>query len=277
MDWPMILLGIIIGLIIIASIGPRHEQQLATSAMVADEGIGVPGRSYPDPVLSFERIPPERLSPESYPQRSTPQEPSPSPNIANERVSPKELLETWRKSIVGLVRLAQGNLALARQRLEAGDYEAAVEGAVTSVENISRALMHCYGEKPELNLGQEEALRLLCRRFIGNEKIEFEKAIVDVVQLYHNKIVQRYRSKHNIGFCFLHTETRTRLILGSASKIVALFAQIIDEHFATEIPELGEACPKCHALDVSVWSFNGGTANYTCNLCRHKWIQPRTF
>lgn len=202
---------------------------------------------------------------------------SPSPNIANERVSSKDMLETWRKSIVGLVKLAQRNLTYARQHLESGDYTTAVEAAVTSVENISRALMHCYGEKPELNSGQEEALRLLSLRLKGNEKIEFEKAIEEVMRLYHNKIVQRYLSTRNIGFSFLHTKARTALLLNTASRIFTLFAQIIDEHFATEIPELREACPKCHAIDISVWCFNEGTVSYTCNLCKHKWIQPRTF
>lgn len=147
------------------------------------------------------------------------------------------LVETWRKSIVGLVKLADRNLQSARQHLTAGNYRATIQTASTSVENIARALIHCCGDKPDSGSGQEEALRILSRRFEGEGKIEFEKALDKVARISHNRIVLKYTSRHNVQ-TQLFDETRTRQILESASKIVSLFKRIITEHFGEEIPEL---------------------------------------
>jgi len=146
------------------------------------------------------------------------------------------LVENWRKSIIGLVKLACTNLEYAGRHMESRDYKAAVQAASTSVENIARALIHCYGDKPNPSSGQEEVLRMLCRRFEGDAKIEFEKAIENVARIDYNKSVLRYLSTHEVQLS--DDEANTKRILESASKIVSLFKHIIIEYFGEEISEL---------------------------------------
>jgi len=185
----------------------------------------------------------------------------------------KSLVENWRESIVGLVKLAERNLTFAKECLDLKDYKRAVQAASTSVENISHALIHCFGEKPVPGSGQEEALRILSRRFRQDDKIEFEKAIGNVVCIDQNKRVLNYLSTRNINNQIFN-DARTRQIVESASKIVSLFKRIMTERFVTEIPELGEACPKCRSMNIFVWGFNGEGVRYNCNVCGHKWNEP---
>lgn len=194
----------------------------------------------------------------------------------DETVSARTMLQTWRSSIVGLVKLAQSNVDHARRCLETADFGAAIEAAMTSVENVSRAVLHCYGEKPELSSGQEEALKLLARRFTGSDKADIQKTIDEFAQLEHNRAIYSSYSKPDADCTISHVKAKTvESIVDSASMIVTRFCQIIWEHFATEIPELAEACPKCHTMNVSVMAFNETTARYTCNQCRHSWDGPR--
>lgn len=186
----------------------------------------------------------------------------------------KSIVESWRKSIVGLVKLAERNLATAKQHLDVKDHKRAVQDASTSVENIAHALIHCFGDKPVLGSGQEEALRMLSRRFQQDDKFEFEKAIGNVASIDQNKKVLNYLSTRNIDN-ELFNEARTRQIVESASKIVSLFKRIMTEHFITEIPELGQVCPKCRSLNIFVWGFTGEGVRYNCNVCRHKWTELR--
>lgn len=176
------------------------------------------------------------------------------------------LVENWRRSIIGLIRLADENLKLASKHMELGDFKAAVHVAYTGVENITRALIHCCGGKPDLSMGQEEALKILSRRFEGNEKIDFEKALENVAFL------ERFRRN---GQTQRLDNSTTKRILESASKTVSLFKRVITEFFITEIPELSEACPKCHSLYYSVSSFTRTMVRYECNVCNHKWTNPR--
>jgi DNA-directed RNA polymerase subunit M/transcription elongation factor TFIIS len=191
----------------------------------------------------------------------------------NEPLNGKNILENWRKSVLGLIRLAESNLQLAKSQAAVMNYKGAVEAAATSIENVSRALLHCYGEKPDLNSGQEEPLRLLARRLQGEERAQFEKAIDEAVQLYRNKIVEAYLSEKSIQAGLLN-EARTQQIVEIAMKIVAQFRRIMDEHFGTEIAELSEKCTKCGALNIGVWAFDTRGATYQCNICGYKWIQP---
>lgn len=273
MDWPIILLGIVVGFMIVASSLKKEERE--RSAPSEDQPTsGITDQRPPIGIVQPLQPWTTRIRP-VYPPRPASPQPIPSSQVFDDAVSSRTLVGTWRRSVVGLVRLAQRNVTYAKQRLDVGDCKTAVDAAVTSVENVSRALLHCYGEKPLLSSGQEEALKLVCLRFRGNEKVEFERAFEEVVRLYRNKVVQGYLLTHNLG-TFLFNKTRASVIVDSASRIVALFARIIDEHFATEIPELREVCPKCHGLDVSMWSFSNGAANYTCNLCGHRWIELQT-
>jgi len=94
---------------------------------------------------------------------------------------------------------------------------------------------------------------MLSGKFKEYEKLEFERTTAIVAQLSHNKTVSKYLSTPDMQRG-LFDEARTRQIIESASKVVNLFKQIIIERFAGEIPELREACPKCHSLNIYVWS-----------------------
>ena len=184
------------------------------------------------------------------------------------------LVENWRRSVVGLMKLAEQKLAAAKQHLVVKDYKRAIQAASTSVENITRALIHCFGEKPLPGSGQEEVLRMLAKRFKGDERVEFEKAVDAVKRIDQNRTVLNYLSVRNV-YNQLFDRAKTRQIVESTSKIIGLFKRIITERFITEIPELGEVCPKCHSLNILVWGLTGEGARYNCQNCRHKWTEPR--
>jgi len=192
--------------------------------------------------------------------------------MATEDLEVKALLETWRKSVVGLVKLAERNLVLAKQHFGLKRFTRAVDLAATSVENIARALIHCCGEKPDIDSGQEETLRVLIRRFQGEEKSELERAIANVATIHRNKIVLQRLTAQDIE-AQLFNEAHTKEIVESASAIVSLFKRIIDDNFATEIPELEEKCPKCYSLDISISGFSQEVTTCRCNICDHRWIQ----
>ena len=190
-------------------------------------------------------------------------------------VNGKTLVETWRKSVVGLIRLAEENLAVARHHLETKDCEASVKATSTGVENIARALIHCYGGKPDPNQGQEEALRILSQRFKGEQRAQFERAVDSLARISHNTIALRYISKHNVQIQLLD-ETKAKQILESALGIVHLFKQILTDHFVAEIPELRYGtCANCHSLNISVAYFTERRVRYQCNNCRNSWTEPR--
>lgn len=192
----------------------------------------------------------------------------------NEPLNSNKILEDWRKSILGLIKLAENNLQIAECYFTTMNYKEAVDAAATSVENISRALLHCYGEKPYPNSDQEEPLRIVARRLQGEEKVRFEKTVDEVVQIYHNKIFLTCLLENGTQVSLLDKE-RTRQTVEIARKVVFQFRRIMEEHFGMEIAELSEKCPRCGALSISLWAFNIKEATNQCNICRHKWIQPR--
>ena len=173
------------------------------------------------------RIPAPYYPPRTYRERPIP---------PRER-SVGSLVENWRKSIIGLIELADENLKFAKERMRLGDSKAAIQSASTSVENIARALIHCYGGKPDIHIGQEEALRMLSPRFKGYQKIEFEKAIEKV-----SSICNVTCSQQTIFF----DKKRANQTLEYAIETVGMFKRIIIKNFVTEIPELSEVCPKSH-------------------------------
>lgn len=179
----------------------------------------------------------------------------------------KNMVAEWRRSIVGLVRLADQNLRLARQHLTMAESKVAIQNAATSVENVSRALIHSYGGKPDDDLGQEEVLELLSFRFIGEEKEEFEKSIPKIA-----KIDVHTRNSLNIANC---DQNEAKVVINLASEITLLFKRILINHFTTEIPELGEACPKCGSLDIQTLAFNQQQTNVQCLNCQNKWTESR--
>lgn len=253
MDWSIFLLGASIALfvrLINSARRPPRKRAIVDPAVPVnpdDSGIQILPRPVPPPRPPY--VP-----------------------VSGVRIPQKTMLQTWRDSIVGLIKLAQKNLKYAETCLARGDYEASVEAAATSTENMSRALLHCYGEKPELDSGQEEALRLLALRFAGKEKEDFENTIVEIIRLYNYGAVQQWFSKHNIDSSFLVTKSSAKQVLASASNISTHFYQIIKEHFASEIPELGKACPKCHTLNITMLTRSATDATYLCGQCGHRWI-----
>lgn len=166
-------------------------------------------------------------------------------------VKGRKLVERWRRSIIGLVRLADSNLSGARRYLEMNQYKRVVLAASTSVENISRALIHCFGGKPSSRSGQAEPLRMLSSRFQEEERREFENTINMVTNIHHNHTVLKYLTTNKMENQ-LFSEAEARQILKSASKIVALFTRIMIHHFGSEIPELVEVCPRCGSTSVSI-------------------------
>jgi hypothetical protein len=79
----------------------------------------------------------------------------------NEKPREKAMVDNWKQSIIGLIRLADQDLRLAEQQIVTTDFKTAIQTAAISVENIARAFIHCYGGKPDDDLGQQEVLKLL--------------------------------------------------------------------------------------------------------------------
>jgi len=282
MDWSIILLGAVIALGWIcmkSELGRKTQPRSAhagTSMVPMFPGIPYPphySTVHPTVHPTFQPTFQPTLPP-TLPRVFSTRQPL-RMRVGDEVVSTKALVETWKESIVGLIRLAQINLSSAEQCMDRGDYRAAVESALTSTENISRALLHCYGEKPETGSGQGEALGLLVRRFTGKERAEFEKAVEEISRLNESRVVQGDSATPKPDHSFTFTRAIARSTIDPASRVVNLFSRIIDENFAAEIPELRETCPKCHSIDVGVMSFNETVVSYTCQRCRHGWIEPR--
>jgi DNA-directed RNA polymerase subunit M/transcription elongation factor TFIIS len=214
------------------------------------------GRGTSDPVPDLERTFFPIYPAEYYIERS----------LQQRRRAAQLSVDYWRKSIIGLINLSEKNLRLAIRYMELGDFKAAVQAAYTSTENIARALIHCCGGKPDSSMGQEEALRMLSRRFKGNERIFFKKAIENIAFIEYTKC---NRQKQHFD------KAITNRILKSASKARSLFMRIIIKNFVKEIPQLSERCPKCHSLDYSIWNFTQNRTRYNCNVCNHKWTGSR--
>jgi len=120
-----------------------------------------------------------------------------APGILNPSREPRMLIEQWKRSITGLTRLAHQNLNIAREILKQKNYEGATKAASTSVENIARALIHCFGDKPNPTSGQEEPLKIIANRFAGDERTEFKEAINNLPNLPHNHAILKYLPLHN--------------------------------------------------------------------------------
>lgn len=172
----------------------------------------------------------------------------------------EDLVKNWRISIQGLIRLANSNLSVAKHQLQKKQYGLAVQAASTSVENISRALIHCFGGKPNHSYGQEEALRMLTRRFQGSERKKFEKAIEIVANIAsYNKKLKCLKSNIEYTHSYAYNqytitsnpifeEAEAKRILKSTFKTFNIFRGIIFRYFEHEIPELAETLPGCPRL-----------------------------
>jgi uncharacterized protein (UPF0332 family) len=189
------------------------------------------------------------------------------------RRTAKILRGSWRQSIAKLCKLSDTNLSLAKRHLEARNFKDAVETAATGVENIARALLHCYGEKPEINSGQEEVLRLLSRRFQGAERENFERAVNEVAYIHNNRKVLKHLSTNDIETSMFDRK-KAGQILELASIVSKEFKQIMDTHFAAEIPELRDVCPKCHSCNYRTSGHRSGATTCQCSSCLYIWKLP---
>ncbi len=179
------------------------------------------------------------------------------------------IIENWKKSIVGLVKLSDKNLTTAKRSFEIKDCRGAVQYAGTSLENISRALIHCYSGKPDNEQGQEEALRMLLCRLDEQRRLEFEAVVDD----YGELITQIKSYVHSQ----LHGGKEAKKVMDSAKEIQIAFKQMLVDQFSVEIAELTEdTCPKCLSGDVSIWGFGPEKASSECNDCHFKWSESRT-
>lgn len=281
-NWPMILLGILLGLILVKDQLPFKLMWTRTSRHTTVGRSEVPARII-DPMPQPETRSLERWRQLRYGRdrfldrgnlgRSAPQSPFMRRRSVRRRQTAKMLRERWRQSIVQLCKLSDSNLSLAERQLEAGYYKEAVEAVATSVENIARALLHCYGEKPEVSSGQEEVLRLLSRRFHDAEKEAFERAVNEVAFTHNNLWVLKHLSASNIETSMFDKE-KAEQILKSASRVSKQFKQIMDNHFAAEIPELRDVCPECHSHNFNASRYGSGATTCQCNSCLHSWKLP---
>jgi hypothetical protein len=146
------------------------------------------------------------------------------------------MVDHWRKSIVGLIGMAEEDIKSAKRFFEVGNLRQAVVSSLIGVDRVSRALIHCSGSKPDFRSGQEEASGMLMqgRRFSPDEKTRLREAIDGIGRINACKIVSEYIASNRVGDQFLD-RPQVEQIIEVASKIVILFRQLIVNHFAAEI------------------------------------------
>ncbi len=155
----------------------------------------------------------------------------------------KSLYVNWRRAIVGLLGLAERNLQSGREKLILEDYENVIRDTAISVENAARALIYCYGGKPNVQSGQEEPLRLLATRFPEGEREEFDRTVNIVARIARNRMVLKHlpigEAKQE-----LFGKRQAMELCDSALEVTSFFRKIVEEKFGDEIPEVrtGKQC-----------------------------------
>ncbi|MCW4052339.1 MAG: hypothetical protein NWE78_03895 [Candidatus Bathyarchaeota archaeon] len=149
----------------------------------------------------------------------------------------KSLCMNWRRAIAGLLILADRNLTSGMEKLTLERYEDAIMDTAISVENASRALIYCYGGKPNTCSGQEEPLRMLATRFPESEREDFERAVETVARITQNRTVLKNISPGETKQ-ELFGKRHAKELYKSALEVTSLFKGIIEDNFGTEIPEL---------------------------------------
>jgi hypothetical protein len=157
--------------------------------------------------------------------------------ILNQQNNAKALHQTWRRSIVGLRSLAHSHLQLANKKLQLHSYEEAIEEATTSVENIARALLYCYGDKPSPEAGQEEPLKMLAARLTGPDRIVIESAIDSISMICRKRNGLKKANSSAFTVEFFDSEN-TRQLVDLARSVVNTIQQVMNNRFRLEIPDL---------------------------------------
>jgi uncharacterized protein (UPF0332 family) len=147
------------------------------------------------------------------------------------------LRRNWGGTIVQLVKLAEENIRSAELRLKYKDYAESMRNAAVAVENVTRALLHCYGEKPNSSSGQGEALRILATRFDELRKPEFSEIVDEVIRINMNREVLRNLPKSEIRKDIFDHNHALQTI-GAAKTVISAIKAIIVNEFKNEIPEI---------------------------------------
>lgn len=93
------------------------------------------------------------------------------------RINQLQIATEWRRAVGNLIRDATLQMTEAKKQLVLLDTINAVLAASMAVEKMARALLHCYGIKPEPSYGQAEALRLLQAIAKENQNQNVQKSI----------------------------------------------------------------------------------------------------
>jgi len=174
-------------------------------------------------------------------------------------------IQNWRRSIAGLIRLADQNMRYARTNYSVAKLYEANQYAATAVENMSRALIHCFGEKPDETQDQTDPLRLISSRLDENERKELEETFLEIKLV--NIVIEDLHEKAE------STPREMVKAVESAVKACRTLKKIIVAHFAAEIPEITVACPKCNSLEIFVSLDKPGYTNNKCLNCFHEWSE----
>jgi uncharacterized protein (UPF0332 family) len=139
--------------------------------------------------------------------------------------------------IAQLVKLAEENLRSAELRLKHDDHAESVRTAAIAVENVARALLHCYGEKPNPYSGQGEALRILATRFSELRRPEFGEIVDEVIRINVNREVLRNLPKNEVRKD-IFDRTHASQTIGAAKIVISAIKKRIVNEFKDEIPEM---------------------------------------
>jgi hypothetical protein len=175
----------------------------------------------------------------------------------------KAMRDEWKQSVIGLLRLSDQNLMLAKAHMTMKDFKSAIQTAGTSVENITRALIHCYGGKPDDDLGQEEVLKMLSRRFSGTERNTFDEMVQEVATIHIST-----RDSLQKASC---SEKDAQEVTNLANLVNTGIKQIMIIHFTNEIPELDDRCSKCNSFDIQVRRSELQPTSFQCRSCLNSW------
>ena len=236
----------------------EEARRIATRATFTNRPRGLPNDLY-----SFH---PTRIAPADNTWEIAASEAFNQLHSMNRKPRERSIVDEWKQSIIGLIRLSDQNINLAKANVTLSDFKSAIQTAGTSIENITRALLHCYGVKPDDDLGQEEALKLLFLRFSGKERDTFE-AVTRQVATIHALVQDSF---HKTNF----TENDAQETIGQANMVSADIKQMMISHFTTEIPELEDRCPKCKSFDIQMCRSELRPTSFKCNSCFHGWTTP---
>jgi len=150
-------------------------------------------------------------------------------------LNPPNMVTTWKRAVNNLLQDASIRVDDAQRLLQSGDITEAVLFASLSVEKISRALLHCYGIRPNTSYGQAEGLRLLLA--IDKESLneDFQKSIAAIEEITTAKTSLDLMRSNNTDQTRFIDQPTAKHICHEATKIVTLYKKIIEKKFAQEL------------------------------------------